>query len=125
MEMLGKAWLVIEESFHDREKKLVSVINPRRSSSFVAGYVAQSYADRFATFSEKISFKKGQNIAYGIDSCAVTATTIRCGHDPMLNAYFAHKLFLRGDELTFFYRLRRINEDIHSEGIHSETVKVG
>lgn len=58
MRSLGKAWVILEESFHSEDKRLVAVISPRKTGAYVAEYIEQAYVDRFASFDEKITFKK-------------------------------------------------------------------
>lgn len=103
---LGKAWIVIEESLHSNEKRLVAVISPRKTSAFVAEYIEQAYVDRFAHFDEQITFKKNKkNSPFRIERYMIDGTTVSHGHDPMFNAYYAHKLERKGKCLLFHYRI--------------------
>ena len=98
--------MVLEESYHSNDKRLVTLINPRKTGSYVAEYIEQAYVDRYASFDEKVVFKKDKKKSpFRIERYMISATTISHGHDPMFNAYYAHKLERKGVSLLFHYRV--------------------
>jgi len=112
---LGKAWLIIEESIHEYPRKtLISIISPRKRERYVKQYIEQLYIDRYASFTEKIAYKKNQK------SCpypAKRATSIfpyilTCGHNPTIMAYYCCKLKLKDGVLEYTFKsLRKTTED--------------
>ena len=106
MRPLGKAWIVLEEYFHTKKVRLVAILSPKRSNQKVAEYIEQIYVDSFGSFSEKIAFKKNKNTSpFLLPIRAINSTTIRHGHEPMFNAYYAHEMTLQDDSLTFKYKV--------------------
>jgi hypothetical protein len=125
MKSLGKAWIVLEESSHSNEKRLVAVLSPRKTSAFVAEYIEHAYVDRFANFDEKIVFKKNKkNSPYKIEPYMIKGATISCGHDPVFNAYYAHRLERKGEYLLFHYGVYK--DDLESREVteHIGEVKI-
>ena len=105
-ESLGKAWVVLEESFHSEEKRLIALLSPRKAGAHIAEYIEQAYVDRYASFDEKVVFKKDKKKSpFRIDHYMINGTIISLGHDPMFNAYYAHKLNRKGENLLFHYRV--------------------
>ena len=122
MKSLGKGWVILEESFHTEEKKLIAILSPRKTTTFVANYIEQIYVDRFAYFVEKISFKKNrENSPFKIERGMINGTTISHGHDPIYNAYYSHKLERNGDLLLFHFN---IFKGFNNKTEHSCEVKV-
>jgi hypothetical protein len=84
----------------------LAVLSPRKTEKLVSKYIEQVYVDKFASFDEKITFKKDRNKSpYKIERYMISGTTISHGHDPMFNAYYAHKLERNGENLVFHYRV--------------------
>jgi len=103
---IGTAWVLIEESFHSTEKRLVSIISARRNQDYICDYIEQAYVDRFASINEKIAYKKNKKQSpFKIENYEKAETIISCGHDPMFRAYYCHKLELNGDTLIYKYRV--------------------
>ena len=106
MRNLGKAWVVLEESFHSDENRLIALLSARKTARNVAEYIEQAYVDRFADFDEKIDFKKGRKSSpYRIHQHMIMGTTFSHGHDPMYNAYYAHELQCLDEILIFRFRV--------------------
>ena len=125
MKSLGKAWIVLEESFHSDKKQLVAVLSPRKTGAFVVEYIEQAYVDRFASFDEKIAFKKDKKKSpFRIERYTISRTTICHGHEPMFNAYYAHKLERKGENLLFHYRVYKGNLDNREVTEHIGKVKI-
>ncbi len=57
---LGTGWVIIEESFHSTEKRLVSIISARKCQKYVRDFMEQTYVDKFASINEKLSYKKNR-----------------------------------------------------------------
>ena len=109
---LGKAWLVMEESFHNEKKTLISIIDSRKSQAYVANYIEQLYVDRFASFEEAIDYKKNKkSVNYRIERYQISSTMITCGHDPIYRAYRCHALKKFENLLEFRYYIFKKNFD--------------
>ncbi len=121
----GKCWLVIEEYFHGGKKSLVSIIRPRKVRSYVRDYVEQMYVDKFASFNEKIAYKKNQKVSpFKVEEYGQNQGIISCGHEPTFRAYFCHKLKLKGRELTYTYRVYREDNSQRIAKEITETINV-
>ncbi len=103
---IGTAWLVIEESFHNNEKRLISVLSARRSQNYICDYIEQTYVDKFASINEKIAYKKNKKHSpFKINNYEKNGTTISCGHDPIFKAYYCYSIKLHEEILMFKYRV--------------------
>jgi len=103
---VGKGWLIIEESGHKDTKSLVSMISPRRSGSYVQKYMEQMYVDRFASIEEKIAYKKKpESWPYRANVQKRYSGIIDCGHDPILVAYYCHKICLGNGFLKYSFKI--------------------
>ncbi len=102
----GKGWLIIEEYFYEGTESVVSIISPRKGSSYVHKYVEQMYVDRFASINEKIAYKKNpKSSPFKIEIYSPYRGVFSCGDDPTFQVYFCHKLSLKGNELTYTYKI--------------------
>ena len=102
---IGKGWLIIEESVHKDTKSLVSIISPRRTESYVQKYMEQMYVDRFASIEEKIAYKKKpESWPYRANTQKHYSGIIDCGHDPIMMAYYCHKLNLKKGVLKYTFK---------------------
>ncbi|WP_404361575.1 hypothetical protein [Methylotuvimicrobium sp. KM1] len=125
MKNLGKAWVVLEESYHSEEKRLITVLSPRKTVAYVAEYIEQAYVDRYASFDEKIVFKKDKKKSpFRIERYMINDTTISHGHDPMFNAYYAHKLERKGENFLFHYRVYKGDLDNREVTEHIGEIKI-
>ncbi len=103
---LGAAWIIVEESFHNTERHLVSIISARKKHEYIRDFMEQRYVDKFASVDERIAYKKNRKQSpFRIENYEITGTIISCGHDPIFNAYYCHKLMLAENTLTFTYRV--------------------
>ena len=101
---LGKAWLVLEESHHSQERRLLSVLSFRKGSGYVQNYIEQKYVDEFGGFIEKIEYNKNRaHSPFRMEKYEQTQTVLICGQDPVFRAYQCHKLKLQRNKLVFFY----------------------
>ncbi|MBE7460112.1 MAG: hypothetical protein HS112_06275 [Zoogloeaceae bacterium] len=105
----GKAWVILEEHFHSDERRLLSIVSPRKTTSYVVDLMEQMYVDKFASITERITYKKDRKkSAFRMEEYERRGpTTLSCGHEPTFRAYFCHKLKLDGDKLIFVYRVLR------------------
>ncbi len=102
--MIGTAWLVIKESVYGNKVHLLSVLNPRKLSKDITWYLEQIFVERFASFDEKILYKKdSKKSAFRIEPHEITSTIISCGHDPIYLAYRCHWLKRVENYLLFSY----------------------
>ncbi|MCX5883246.1 MAG: hypothetical protein NTU74_16050 [Deltaproteobacteria bacterium] len=100
-----KGWLIIEESVHNDTKTLISIISPRRTGSYVQKYMEQMYVDRFASIEEKIAYKKKPaSWPYRANMPNNYSGIIDCGHDPIMMAYYCHKINLKNGVLKYTFR---------------------
>jgi hypothetical protein len=108
----GKGWLIIEESIHTGTKSLVSIISPRRVWDYVKKYMEQMYVDRFASIEEKIAYKKKPGSwPYRANTQGPYSGIIDCGHDPIMMAYYCHRLILKKDVLKYTYKILKGQTD--------------
>jgi hypothetical protein len=125
MKSLGKTWVVLEESYHSHEKRLVALLSPRRTEAYVAEYIEQTYVDRYASFDEKVVFKKDKKKSpFRIERYMISSTIISHGHDPMFNAYYVHKLERKDENLLFHYRVHKGDFDNRDATEHIGEVKI-
>ena len=105
----GKAWVILEEHFHSGERRLLSIVSPRKTVSYVCDFMEQMYIDKFASIHEKITYKKDRKkSALRMEEYEQRGpTTLSCGHDPTFRAYSCHRLKLDGNKLIFTYRVFR------------------
>jgi hypothetical protein len=102
---IGKGWLIIEESVLKDTKSIVSIINPRRTGSYVQKYIEQMYVDRFASIKEKIAYKKKlESWPYRANTQEHYSGIIDCGYDPIMTAYKCHKLNLKDGVLKYTFK---------------------
>jgi len=103
---LGTGWLIIEESAHTGTKTLISIISPRKRESYIQQYMEQLYVDKYASFEEKIAYKKNQK-SWPYPAEPVTPVypyVLSCGHDPIIMAYHCHKLKLKKGILEYTFK---------------------
>ena len=121
---LGAAWLILEESFHGQEKRLLSIISARKGNACVRDLIEQRYVDAFASFEEKIGYKKNRDASpFRVERYEETPTIITCGHEPVYWAYRCHKLQRKGSVLVFWYRIFKGRPG--SIEVHEHTGEVG
>ncbi len=103
---IGKGCLIIEESIHKDNKSLVSIISPRRVGNYIKTYIEQMYVDKFDSIEEKIAYKKEPDSwPYRANTQGPYSGIIDCGHDPVMVAYYCHKLILKKDVLKYTYKI--------------------
>lgn len=101
----GRGWVVIEQYFHSRERRLISILPPRRTKKDVARYVEQTYVDRHASVREKLSYKKGSELpAYQVPD-NILDSVMHCGHEPFFVCIYSHKIVLKGHLIEFEYEV--------------------
>ena len=102
---LGKGWLIIEESVHKDIKSLISVISPKHGGTYVQKYMEQMYVDKFASFEEKIAYKKRPGSwPYRANMQKHYSGIIDCGHDPIMMAYYCHTLKIEKRVLKYTFK---------------------
>ena len=110
----GKGWVIVEKYFHTGEENLLSILSPRNSSDYVREYMEQRYVDAFASFNEKIAYKKKKSSwPYTVQPTErLYHDVLQCGHEPQYLAAKCHKLVLKGDKLEYNYQyLRGVSAD--------------
>jgi len=106
----GSGWILIEEYYHSRSRKLLSILPPRKSRRDVAAFMEQLYVDRHASIREKLGYKKHCKLAAYAVSTDMFNGTMHCGHEPFFICVFANKIVLRENNLEFHYRIA-VNRD--------------
>jgi hypothetical protein len=87
----GAGWIVFEESYHERTRRLLSILPARRNRKEVISFVQQTYVDRFASVAEKLSYKKHPKSApFNVFDDAYGGP-IHVGHEPFYVAVYAQK----------------------------------
>ena len=65
----------------------------------------QMYVDRFASIEEKIAYeKKPESWPYRANMQKYYPGIIDCGHDPIMMAYYCHKLNLKTGVLKYTFK---------------------
>lgn len=101
----GAGWIILEESYHQKTRKLVSILSARRTARQVAEFMQQIYVDRTGTVLERLDYKKSPKAAaYKVESDRLT-NPLYIGHDPTLFGIRAHKILLKGETLEFRYKI--------------------
>jgi len=122
---LGTAWIIIEEHFHSNEKQLISILSARRSREYICDYIEQTYVDKYASFNERIDFKKNKKKSpFRIEKYECKGTIISYGHDPMFKAYYCHKLKLSEKTLLFSYRVFKGDFEHREINEYHSTIKI-
>ena len=106
----GAGWIVFEESFHERTRRLLSILPARRNRKEVTHFVQQSYVDRFASIREKLGYKKHPESSPFSVLDDVYGGPIHVGHEPFFVAIYARKIEIKEDVLFFYYRVA-VNRD--------------
>lgn len=102
---LGKGWLIIEYFRHESRRTLVSIINSRRTGGYVKEYLEQTYIDRHASFEDKIAYKKNpKSWSYRVLTQMGYEGLLECGDDPVLLAFYCHKLVREDGLLTYTFK---------------------
>jgi len=72
------------------------------------------YIDRFASLEEKIAYKKNpESWPYRANTQGPYSGIIDCGHDPILIAFYCHKLSIKNGVLKYTYKtLKGQTEDL-------------
>ncbi len=123
---LGRAWIILEEHFHSGEKRLLSIVSPRKTARFICEFMEQMYVDKFASVHEKITYKKDRKkSAFRMEKYEqMGPTTFSCGHDPTFRAYYCHRLTLAGERLMFKYRVFKDENGSRISSEHDGSVNV-
>jgi hypothetical protein len=99
----GPAWILFEESYHNKSRKLISILSPRRTVRDVAAFMEQLYVDRWASLQERMRYKKSRkSAAY---TPMIDGSVIHCGHEPFLVAIYASQTYIKNNTLEFIYRI--------------------
>jgi len=102
----GKGWVLVEVFSHINEKRLLSVLSPRKTPDQVRQYVEHRYVDAYGSTQEKIAYKKRRNSwpypAEAIDR--LYPYIIQCGHEPFFMAMYCYQLKLKNNKLSFWYK---------------------
>ncbi len=106
----GAGWIIFEESYHQKSRKLVSIISARRSTNDVSVFMQQIYVDRASTIEGRLSYKKSSKSAPYQVTMGKHCNPMHIGHDPWLVGLYAEKISLRGNILEFSYRIL-VNSD--------------
>ena len=115
---LGTGWVIIEESFHSTEKRLVCDHQCSKVSEYVRDFMEQTYVDKFASINEKLSYKKNRKQSpFKIEKYEQTGTTISCGHDPMFRQILLRPVETHRKILIFRCRIFKV---ISSNGFQTD-----
>ena len=81
------------------------MISPKRTGSYVQKYMEHLYVDKFASIEEIIAYKKRpESWPYRAHMQKHYSGIIDCGHDPIMKAYYCHKLNLKNGVLTYTFK---------------------
>ena len=115
----GAGWIVLENKYPETSQVILSVISPRRSSTYVSQYIEQLYVDRHASIRERLEYKKSpKNYPYRT-KVGLYSGIMHCGQSPVLHGIYAHKIVLSGDQLDFSYKIL-VREDSRNTPIFED-----
>ena len=106
----GPGWVIFEESFHQRTKKLLSILPSRKSVWEIERLVEQMYVDRYFSIKGKLAYKKSRKYTPYKALTDPFSCITHCGHEPFFVAVPARKIILRGSLLEFHYQIA-VNRD--------------
>jgi hypothetical protein len=101
----GAGWIILEESYREGTKKLLSVLSPRRTAKDVSAFVEQLHIDPHGSIRERLEYKQSRKVAAYNTMLDGFGGVMRCGHEPHLTGIYAHKIVLRKGQLEFTYRI--------------------
>ena len=101
----GAGWVIFEESYQERTRKLVSVLSPRRTPKDVSAFIEQLHMDRYGSIRERLEYKKSRKAATYTPMMDGYGGVMHCGHEPHLVGIYASKIVLREGQLLFTYRI--------------------
>lgn len=101
----GAAWIVIEESYQQGTRRLLSILPARRNRNEVIAFVQQCYVDRFASIDEKLLFKKHPKQPPFTVFADQYGGPIYIGQEPVYVGIYAYKIRLQDMVLEFQYRI--------------------
>lgn len=107
----GAAWIVFEESYHQKTRRLLSVLPPRKSPGDVSEFMRQMYSDRAYAIAERLKYKKSPNSAPYQVMKGLYMSPLHIGHDPWLVGIYANRVLLKGDAIEFTYRILTNSDD--------------
>ncbi|WP_373043979.1 hypothetical protein [Vulgatibacter sp.] len=99
----GPAWVLYEESYHKKQRRLVSIIPPRRSTSWIEDYLTQRYVDTMASLAGRLDFKRSPKSYPVRVQQGRHCNPMWIGHDPTMFAVYAKAVVVRGSTLEFTY----------------------
>jgi len=107
----GPGWVIFEERHPSGERRLLSLLSPRRNQQFVAQFMLQLYVDRFATIEDRLAFKKSPN-SYPVDPVHDRFYPIvHLGYNPFFVAIRALDLRLADNVVEFTYKVATDTSD--------------
>lgn len=114
---IGKAWVIVEECHHSGLSKVISILNPRKSSDYVCNYMEQRYVDTYGSFAEKIEYKKNsRKPPFAMERYQRNSFIPNCGQDPVYRAYHCEIISESESFISIKYKVHRgCVEDNNSE----------
>lgn len=101
----GKGWVIFEDSYREKTRKLVSILSPRRTPEDVKVFVEQLYIDRYGSIRERLEYKKSRKSTAYPAMFEGYGGVMHCGQEPHLVAIFARSIVLRDELLEFTYQI--------------------
>ena len=98
-------WVIFEERQPSGEKRLLSVLSPRRTQQFVVQFMQQLYVDKFGTIEDRLAFKKSSRSYPLVAMQDRFHPIVHLGNNPFFVAIRALDLRLTGNFLEFTYRI--------------------
>ena len=107
----GPGWVIFEEHYPSGERRLLSVLSPRRNQKSVMQFMQQLYVDKFATIEDRLAFKKCSD-SYPLDPMQDRFyPIIHLGHNPFFVGIRALDLRLKDNILEFSYKIATDTSD--------------
>ena len=106
----GPGWVIYEESFHKRTKKILAILPSRKSVWEIERIVEQMYVNRYCSINEKLAYKKSRKFKPHTHLTDHYSGIIHYGHEPYFVCIPARKIILHEGMLELHYRIA-INRD--------------
>src|SRR6185312_139323 len=90
----GAGWIVYEEYFHERSRRLISILPARLTAERLAQFLRQIYVDNHLSLQERLSYRRSPNSAPYQVMKGLHCNPLHIGHEPSLIGIHAHSMVL-------------------------------
>lgn len=105
MKSHGSAWIIIEESYNVKEKKLLFILSPKYGFQFVKRFTEEVYSNAVVSVDELIRAKKRNGHPSTRIGYVQFEGNFHLGNDPIYHVFKATKLQTTPGVLKFSYKI--------------------